>query len=79
MFEADAPAECKLYPIRLMERLPVLPVPLRPHDPAVVLDLQPLVDTAYRNGRYWHTDYAAPLDPPLPAEAAAVLPGAAPG
>jgi hypothetical protein len=40
-------------------------IPLRKLDPDVILDLQPLVEQAYRNGRYEQTDYSAPLNPPL--------------
>lgn len=55
-----------VYPISLEDRLPRLPVPLRPTDPEVALDLQPLLDAAYRNGRYATTlDYKQPCDPPL--------------
>jgi hypothetical protein len=47
---------------------PVKPIsiPLRPADLDVVLELQPLIEQAYRRGRYENTDYSQPLDPPLP-------------
>jgi hypothetical protein len=51
------------YPLPLRERLPPIPIPLRPTDPDVVLDLQAVVDTAYDRGRY--DDIASPLHPPL--------------
>lgn len=58
----------ELYPIPLRSRLPVIPIPLRDKDKDVTLDLQPLVEQAYRNGRYDHTDYARECDPPLEGE-----------
>jgi hypothetical protein len=69
---ADEPGVVYLYPIPLGERLPVLPIPLRPGDPRVELDLQPLVESAYRNGRYGTTlDYRQSCEPPLSAEESA--------
>jgi len=60
------PGQMELYPIDLRQRLPLLPIPLRPSDSPVTLDLQGLVDQAYRNGRYDRTtDYSKPCDPPL--------------
>jgi hypothetical protein len=59
------------YPIRLADRLPVIRVPLRPGERDVTLDLQAVIDTVYRNGRYDGTDYARPCDPPLTGDEAA--------
>jgi hypothetical protein len=43
-----------------------VPVPLRPDDADVPLDLQALVEQCYRNGAYEGTlNYAAAPDPPL--------------
>ena len=53
------------YPIALRERLPRLPIPLRPDDRDAVLDLQPVVDLCCENGGYSARDYARPLSPPL--------------
>lgn len=61
----------ELYPMPLRQRLPVLPVPLRPQESPVNLDLQALVDQAYTTGRYDRLDYGAALDTPLSAEDAA--------
>jgi hypothetical protein len=62
--------ELQFYPIPLSARLPVIDVPLRPGDGDVQLDLQALVDRAWRNGPGDTLDYTSPLDPPLsPAEA----------
>ena len=61
------------YPIPLVSRLPAIRIPLRPQDRDVLLRLQPLVDQAYKNGRYYDLDYAEPLDPPLGADESAWL------
>jgi hypothetical protein len=59
----DATAE--LYPIKLRERLPVIGVPLRQSDADVTLDLQDLIDRAYRYGGYDGIDHAIEPRPPL--------------
>jgi hypothetical protein len=64
----DATAE--LYPIKLRERLPVIKVPLRQTDADVTLDLQELIDRAYRNGGYDGIDYTSDARPPLQGEEA---------
>ena len=62
------PSQAGVYALGLRDRLPAIRIPLRPTDVDVPLDLQALVDSTWRNGRYWQTDYSRPLDPPLPAE-----------
>lgn len=65
------PDLAEVYRLPLTERLPAIPVPLRPTDADARLDLQALIDQCYRNGRYDDLDYRAPLAPPLdPADAA---------
>jgi hypothetical protein len=59
------PDETLYYPIALAARLPNVKVPLREADEAAVLELQPLLDQAYRNGRYAAMDYTVDADPPL--------------
>lgn len=54
----------EFYPLPLRTRLPAFPLPLRPADDYVLIDLQPLVDRAYANGRY-PIDYSRDPDPPL--------------
>ena len=66
-----ANSSCELYPVSLRQRLPAISVPLRPEDPDVVLDLQPLVDQAYVSGTYEDTDYTADPVPRLSIEDAA--------
>jgi hypothetical protein len=64
--------QAELYPISLRQRLPIIRIPLRESDQDATLDLQALVDQAYRNGRYADDiDYRADPVPPLgPADAA---------
>lgn len=62
------PAAVSLYPIGLREPLPSIVIPLRPKDPEVRLELQPLVRQAYANGRYGRRlNYNQAPDPPLEA------------
>ena len=42
----------EVWPMGLRERLPILPVPLRPPDPDVPLDVQAALDTVYDEARY---------------------------
>lgn len=67
---AEGEFEWELYPLPLRQRLPAIPVPLRPTEPQLILDLQPLIDRAYANGRY-PIDYAKPPAPPFEGEDAA--------
>lgn len=73
----------ELYPIRLRDRLPVIPIPLRPGEADATLDFQALVDQAYINGRYNYTRYDRPCSPPLSksdaAWAAELIAAARPG
>lgn len=61
----------ELYPITLRQRLPIIPIPLRPTDADVTLDLQAILEQVYQNGRYDRTDYHTACDPPLEGEDAA--------
>ena len=51
------PDQFEIYPAPLQQRLPNIPIPLRPGDRDVVLELQPLVDVCYQDGRYYRIDY----------------------
>ena len=66
-----------MFPIGLRDRLPILPVPLRPEDDAVPLDLQAVLDRVYDEAAYdAGIDYAADPPPPeLPDGHAAWLDG----
>jgi hypothetical protein len=57
---------CRVWPVSLQRRLPVIPVPLLDPDPDLTLDLQPLLDGIYALGRYGERiDYKKPLHPAL--------------
>lgn len=60
----------ELYTIAFDTSLPVIPIPLRPTDQDIRLDLQALLTQAYDRGRYAATiDYTEDSDPPLPPNA----------
>jgi hypothetical protein len=67
-FRATRALRYELYPISLREPLRAMSVPLRSEDRDIALNLQPLIDLAYRNGRYDRTDYSQPCIPPLEGE-----------
>jgi len=57
-----------LYPRRLPERLPRIPIPLADGDPDVVLDVQAILAQTYHLGGYEDAiDYTKPCRPPLSA------------
>ncbi len=59
-------------PISIRQPLPAVKIPLRAHDQPVELELQPLIEQAYVEGRYARTlDYTKPPEPPLEPEDAA--------
>jgi hypothetical protein len=61
-----------LYPIRLTQRLPIIPIPLKAGDPDARLDLQAVLDAAYdRVGYDLEIDYRREPRPRLKAELAA--------
>lgn len=66
------PSSSELYfaaPIKLSDRLPAFGIPLDPGVPAVVVDLQPLLNRAYDTGRYGdEVRYNLPCNPPLTPE-----------
>ncbi len=62
----------EIYPMPLQLPLPAIKVPLRSKDADVVIDLQPLLAQAYRNGAYDDIDYTKPPVPPLTAADAAL-------
>ena len=57
VYRQTHPDRFEIYPAPLRERLPDIPVPLRPGEPDAVLQLQTLIDDCYRDGRYWRIDY----------------------
>ena len=50
--------------IQLQDKLPNIAIPLRSQDRDVVLELQPIIDACYRDGRYYTTDYHRTISPP---------------
>jgi hypothetical protein len=60
------PWRWEIYPVPLQSRLPGIRIPLRQKDEDIRLDLQAIVDLAYRKGRYGATiAYDAPPEAPL--------------
>ena len=56
----------EIYPVPLQAPLPRMNIPLRERDKDIHLDLQAVLEQAYRKGRYHLTlDYRKPADPPL--------------
>lgn len=64
---ATGPDEVSIYSMPLTHPLPKIPIPLRPADGEIALDLQSLVEMAYRKGRYDDLDYLRDPNPPLSA------------
>jgi hypothetical protein len=65
---------CQVWPAHFQTPLPRLPVPLAKPDPAIVLDLQAMVEGIYRRYRYERSiDYSQALIPPLSADEATWL------
>lgn len=66
VFRAAQPDRAEVYRVFLRGRLPTIKIPLRPTDADVTLDLHPLLDRCYDNGRYDRDiDYRAEPIPPL--------------
>lgn len=71
-WERGAELDYELFPIRLEDPLPCVPVPLREGEAEVPLDLQYAFNLVYEGGPYARgaVDYGAPPDPPLRPELA---------
>lgn len=68
------PQTVDVYPIGLTEPLPTIPIPLRPGDAEAILELQPILERCYANGRYAEDiDYRYPPEPSLEGPDAAWL------
>lgn len=63
--------QLEIYPLPMRQPLPAIPVPLRPTDEDAKLELQTLIEMAYRNGGYDTIDYTKPPYPPLHSDEAA--------
>ncbi len=56
----------RLYPVRLSQRLPVIPIPLKSGDDDARLDLQAALDSIYDSAGYdLEIDYQSGPNPPL--------------
>jgi len=64
--QTDSPHRGELYEIGLRDALPVIPVPLKPGDPDVPLDMPGLFRNLYIQSRYrLQLDYTRPVKPTL--------------
>ena len=58
--------KCDVYAWTLSDKLPMIPIPLKPGDADVSVPLQEVFDIVYQRARYdLSIKYDAPLDPPL--------------
>jgi hypothetical protein len=63
--------KASLSRVRLRDRLPTVPIPLKPEDGDAQLDLQAILNRVYDAGTYEAEIYATPPEPPLNADDAA--------
>jgi hypothetical protein len=61
----------ELWPMKLRERLPEIPIPLRFGDTDAALDLQPVIDSVYDSAGYAYYIYQGTPSPPLHPDDAA--------
>ncbi len=62
------PRKWYAYPMPLREPLGTIPIPLRPQDQVIGLELQPLIERAYAAGGHDDIDYTRPPTPALAPE-----------
>ena len=55
----------EIWPFGLRDPIPVVPVPLKPSDPELPIDLKAVLDSVYDGGRSDLTIYDDPPEPPL--------------
>ncbi len=69
-WQRGADLDFEVFPIRLEDTLPCIPVPLRKEEAEVPLDLQYAFDQAFDSGPYARgaVDYDVALDPPVALE-----------
>ena len=58
----------KVFGASLQEPLPVIPIPLRPRDRDVTLNIQQIIDQVYDRGRYAKLNYQLDPEPPFSPE-----------
>jgi hypothetical protein len=56
-----------LWPLKLRDPLPAIPIPLRPGEPEPLIELKPVLDRTYDEAGYEDRIYHTPPDPPLAA------------
>jgi hypothetical protein len=56
------------WPIRLRDRLPIIPIPIKLGDADRQVDLQEVLHQTYDEGGYWKDIYEGTPEPPLTAE-----------
>lgn len=66
----DERPDAGFWPIGLADRLPTIPIPLRPPRPDAALDLQALLHRVYDEASYEYDIYDGPPQPPLGASEA---------
>jgi Protein of unknown function (DUF4058) len=67
--QAELRPDCGVWPVRLGDRLPSIPIPLSAGDAPVHLDLQTAFDVVYDAAAYADKiDYQHGADPPMPPE-----------
>jgi hypothetical protein len=59
--------EMGLWPVKLREPLPSIPIPLRADEPEPLLELKPILDRTYDEAGYEDHVYLTPPEPPLSA------------
>ena len=59
------------WPVQLRDRLPVIPVPVRPDEPEPLVDLQAVLHSVFDAGGYYLDIYRQPITPALPPADAA--------
>ena len=65
---------CQVWPTHSLRPLSPIPIPLAKPDPAIMLNLQPIIDGIYQRYRYERSiNYRNPLSPALSTEEAAFL------
>lgn len=71
MMSVQCRTTTKLFGASLREPLPVIPIPLRPTDHDISLNIQQIIDMVYERGRYFKLNYQSDPEPPFSAEEAA--------
>jgi hypothetical protein len=62
---AERRPSVELFPIRLRDRLPIIPIPLKVSDPDAKLDLQAVFDSVYDGAGYQYYIHKTPPEPPF--------------